>query len=157
MMKRIAFVFIALVLGCGQDPAAQVVKAFVLDLENGSYGEAWDLLTPSTQAVYDSTVVVLQRFGYEESRSALDSLVGGLTPEEFAGIDGRGLFMRMVAESPECGNLSGTVKSVEHVSDSQSVVVLSTASGTQEVGVELCGERWLVDLTRLTPPAESER
>lgn len=156
-MKGLFFLAGLVLFGCGQDPSAQVVKAFVMNLENGSGEDAWELLTPGTHAVYDSTVAVLQRFGYEESRNALDSLVGGLTPEEFAGLDGRGLFVRMITANPECRNLSGTVRSVQHVSESLSVVVLSTRLGSQEVGVELRGGRWLVDLTTLAPPSEPER
>lgn len=156
-MKRMLCLVVALLCGCGQDPAAQVVKAFVRNLGEGATSEAWDLLNPDTRAVYDSTVVVLQRFGYEESSSALDSIAGGVTPEEFAEMDGRDLFIRMTAENPEAGNLSGTVRSVRHVSESRRIVVLSTDAGLQEVGVELIGDRWLVDLTTLTPPAEPER
>ncbi len=156
-MKKMLVLVVAVLCGCGQDPAAQVVKAFVRNLEEGASSEAWDLLNPDTRAVYDSTVVVLHRFGYEESSGALDSLAGTVTPEEFAEMDGRDLFIRMTAENPEVGNLSGTIRSVRHVSESRRIVVLSTASGLQEVGVELIGERWLVDLTTLTPPAEPER
>ncbi|MFO7626127.1 MAG: hypothetical protein R6V62_02570 [Candidatus Fermentibacteraceae bacterium] len=156
-MKTMLVLVVAVLCGCGQDPAAQVVKAFVLNLDEGASSEAWDLLNPDTRAVYDSTVVVLHRFGYEESSGALDSLAGGVTPEEFAGMDGRDLFIRMTALNPDVANLSGTVRSVQHVSESWRVVVLSTDSGFQEVGVELIGERWLVDLTTLTPPAEPER
>lgn len=156
-MKKLFVAAVILFCGCGQDPAAQVVKAFVRNLDEGSVSEAWDLLNPATKAVYDSTAVVLQRFGYEESGSALDSLAGGVTPEEFAEMDGRDLFIRMTSENPDVGSLSGTVRSVRHVSDSRRIVILSTDSGLQEVGVELVGERWLVDLTTLTPPAEPER
>jgi hypothetical protein len=156
-MRKLLVLLLAVLCGCGQDPAAQVVKAFVRNLEEGAASDAWELLSPGTRAVYDSTVVVLQSFGYEESGSALDSLAGGVTAEEFAGMEGRDLFVRMIAENPDAGNLSGTVRSVRHVSESRRVVVLSTDSGLQEVGVELIGERWLVDLTTLTPPAEPER
>lgn len=156
-MKRLFFLVSIALFGCGQDPSAQVVKAFVKDLESGAVEDAWELLTPGTHAVYDSTVAVLQRFGFEESRVALDSLFGGLTPEEFAALDGKGLFVRMTGANDQCRNLSGTVRSVRHISDSLCVVVLSTALGTQEVGVELCGGRWLVDLTTLTPPTGQER
>lgn len=156
-MKRVLCLVLAVLCGCGQDPAAQVVKAFVRHLEEGATSEAWDLLNPDTKAVYDSTVVVLQRFGYEESSSALDSIAGGVTPEEFAEMDGRDLFIRMTAENPDAGSLSGTVRSVRHLSEFRRVVVLATDAGLQEVGVELVGERWLVDLTTLTAPAEPER
>ncbi len=156
-MRTLPVLVVAVLCGCGQDPAAQVVKAFVRNLDEGASSEAWDLLSPSTMAVYDSTAVVLQRFGYEESRGALDSLMGGVTPEEFAEMDGRDLFIGMTSENPDAGNLSGTVRSVRHVSEFRRVVILSTDSGLQEVGVELVGERWLVDLTTLTPPSEPER
>lgn len=156
-MRTLAVIALALLCGCGQDPAAQVVKAFVRHMEEGETSEAWDLLNPATRAVYDSTAVVLQRFGYEESGSALDSLAGGVTPEEFAEMDGRDLFIRMTAGNPGVADMSGTVRSVRQVSDSRRIVVLSTDAGLQEVGVELVGERWLVDLTTLTPPAEPER
>jgi hypothetical protein len=156
-MKKILPLSALLVLGCGQDPAAQVVKAFVAKLDGGSAPEAWELLSPGTHAVYDSTAAVLRRFGYDESLGALDSLVGGVTPEEFASMDGRDLFLRMVAANPECCDLSGSVRSVEHVSESLSVVVLSTGDGSQEVGVVFSGGRWLVDLTTLSPPSQPER
>jgi hypothetical protein len=156
-MKRLLLLVALLLPGCSQDPAEGTVKAFVAYLESGSGTEAWNLLTPETRAVYDSTVAVLQRFGYEESRLALDSLAGGLTPEEFAELSGLDLFLRMVAENPECASLSGRVRSVEHVSEARAVVIVSTSMGPQEVCVELREGRWLLDLTTLTPPAETGR
>ncbi len=156
-MKRLLSMAVLLVCGCGQDPAAQVVKAFAACLDGGSAPEAWELLSPGTHAVYDSTAAVLKRFGYDESLAALDSLAGGVTPEEFAAMDGRDLFLRMAAANPECCDLSGSVRSVEHISESLSVVVLSTADGSQEVGVVFSGGRWLVDLTTLSPPSQPER
>jgi len=155
---RLCFLSVLLLgCGCGQDPAAQAVKAFVACLDREAAAEAWDLLSPETHAVYDSTAAVLKRFGYQESLAAMDSLAGGVTQEEFEAMDGRGLFLRMVAAGPECRDLSGSVRSVEHVSESLAVVVLATADGSQEVGVVFSGGRWLVDLTTLSPPFQPER
>jgi hypothetical protein len=147
----------ALALACGGgDPARQAVMDFTRALADSSYGDAWDLLTPGSQQWYDSTVVILHVFGWTEARESAVELAGEMTGEEFAGLTGRELFVRMAESSPEVHNLSSTIKSVNYPVDSLAVVVLRTSEGLQEVVIREIGGTWLIDLASLGPPVEGE-
>jgi hypothetical protein len=140
----------------GGDPARQAIVDFTRALADSSYGDAWDLLTPESQHWYDSTVVILQVFGWTEAREAAVELAGEMTEEEFDALTGRELFVRMAESSPEVHNLSSSVKSVNYPGDSLAVVVLRTSEGLQEVVLREIGGTWLIDLASLGPPVEGE-
>lgn len=142
--------------GCGNHPASDSVKAFTIALADSSWTDAWNMLTPETQAVWDSTAVVFQRFGYTESSDYLLSLSTPVTQEEFMELTGEMLFVRMVASSPESAELSGAVRGVELADSLTAFVTVATLDGDQIVPVQLIGERWLLDLTTITPPPETQ-
>ena len=121
-------------------------------MSDSSYGQAWELLTPSTRAQYDSTMAVLHRFGWRESREALTELAGELSEEQFDTLSGRGLFALSSAASSEAGGISDAVESVSYPDSGLAVVVLKTDNGPQEVVVRRIGGSWLLDLTELRPP-----
>ena len=146
-----------LLVSCeGGDPAKQAVLDFTRALSDSSYVEAWDLLTPESHQWYDSTVVILHRFGWVEAREAIESLTGEMTEEDFNGLTGQGLFSRMVEASPEVHNLSSSMKSVSYPADSLAVVVMRTEDGLQEVVIRRIEGVWLIDLASLGPPVEGE-
>jgi len=134
-------VLVILGAGCGNHPASDSVKAFTIALADSSWSEAWQLLTPDTRAVWDSTAVVFHQFGYTE---------------EFASMDGEVLFTRMVQTSGEVSELSSSVRSVELTDSTTALVTIATSQGEQIIPVKLVGDRWLLDLTTLTPPPEPE-
>ena len=138
------------------DPAKQAVLDFTRALSDSSYVEAWDLLTPESHQWYDSTVVILQRFGWVEAREAIEGLTGEMTEEDFNGLTGQGLFSRMVEASPEVHNLSSSMKSVSYPADSLAVVVMRTEDGLQEVVIRRIEGVWVIDLASLGPPVEGE-
>jgi len=138
----------------GGSGASRAVEGFVVAMSDSAYGDAWEMLTPATQARYDSTVAVLQRFGWRESRESLTDMAGEITEEEFDTLTGRGLFVLSSAAHPETADLSDAIESVTHPDSGVAVVVLETNIGPQEVVVRRIGGRWLLDLTQLRPPAE---
>lgn len=143
-----------LLISCGgsETGASAAVESFALALADSSYREAWELLTPETQARYDSTVSVLRRFGWTESREALEELAGGVPEEEMDTLSGAGLFARMVASAPDAHNLSTSLSSVSYPDSGLGVVVVETTDGLQEILVRRVDGAWLVDLTTLAPP-----
>jgi hypothetical protein len=141
--------------GCGNHPASDAVKAFKMALADSSWSEAWRMLTPETQAAWDSTAVVFHRFGYTESQEFLSALSVPVTAEEFALLNGEMLFTRMVESAPETAGLSSSVRSVELSDSITALVTIATSGGTQIIPVRLVGDRWLIDLTTLTPPPET--
>jgi hypothetical protein len=138
----------------GGSGASRAVEGFVAAMADTAYGEAWDMLTPATQARYDSTMTVLRRFGWRESREPLIDMVGEITEEEFDTLSGRGLFALSSAAHAETADLSDAIESVSHPDSGVAVVVLDTDIGPQEVVVRRIEGRWLLDLTQLGPPAE---
>lgn len=138
----------------GGSGASRAVEGFVAAMADSAYGEAWDMLTPSTQAQYDSTMAVLQRFGWPESRQSLASMTGELTEEQFDTLTGRGLFVLSSAANADTGELSDAIESVSHPDSGVAVVVLKTNNGPQEIVVRRMEGRWLLDLTELRPPVE---
>lgn len=140
---------------CGNHPASDSVKAFRIALADSSWSDAWNLLTPGTQAAWDSTAAVMQRFGYVECSQYLQSLSVPVTQEEFAELSGELLFVRMVQSAPEAAEISGSVRNVEPIDSLTVLVTVATVDGDQVIPVRLSGERWLLDLTTLTPPPEA--
>lgn len=148
-------VSIILFLACGgHEGASAAVVNFAQAISDSSYSEAWALLTPDTQHWYDSTAVVLHRFGWTESRQAVTELAGEMTEEEFLALTGKDIFTRMVSGSQDVHDLSTSIKSVTYPDSLVGVVVVRTDEGLQEVIVRKIGEEWLVDLTGLAPPVE---
>ncbi len=146
-------VFLA-VAGCGNHPASDSVKAFTFALSDSSWSDAWQMVTPETRAIWDSTAVVFQRFGYTESSEFLNTLSVPITEEEFTSINGEMLFTRMVQSAPETAELSSSVRGVELPDSTTALVTIATSEGEQIVPVKLVEGRWLLDLTTLTPPPE---
>lgn len=138
--------------GCSNHPASNTVKTFAMAMADSSWNDAWGMLTPGTQAAWDSTAVVMQRFGYTESSEYLSTLEIPVTSEEFAELDGELLFVRMTQTYPEAANLSGEVRGVEERDSVTALVTVATVDGPQIIPVRLIGENWLIDLTTLTPP-----
>ena len=148
-----AVVLATTVTGCGPSGGASTAaRTFAESLADSSYSEAWELITPESRSWYDSTVTVLQRFGWTESGPAVIQLAGEMTEEEFDALTGEALFTRMVAAAPEVHNLSTSVKSVSYPDTTVGVVVMRTDDGLQEIVVRKVDGSWLVDLTSLTPP-----
>ena len=138
--------------GCWNHPASDSVKAFTIALSDSSWSEAWQMLTPETRATWDSTAVVFSHFGYTESAGFLSTLSVPVTEEEFALLDGEMLFSRMLQNSPESTELSSSVRGVELTDSVTALVTVATSEGEQIVPVRLVNDRWLLDLTTLTPP-----
>jgi len=149
-------VLVILGAGCVNHPASDSVKAFTIALADSSWSEAWQLLTPDTRAAWDSTAVVFQQFGYAESSEFLTSLSVPVTQEEFATMDGELLFTRMAQTSEDISDLSSSVRGVELSDSTTALVTIATSRGEQIIPVKLVGDRWLLDLTTLTPPPEPE-
>lgn len=157
MFSRVAVASVLLVVlvafaGCVNHPASDSVKAFTMALADSSYGSAWTMLTPETRAVWDSTAVIMQRFGYTECSTYLLTLEAPVTEEEFAELNGEMLFTRMVMSAPETSVLSSSVKGVEVTDSLTALVTVSTIQGEQVIPVRLVEGRWLLDLTTMTPP-----
>lgn len=154
MSRRVLLAVVALALAAcgGGSGASRAVEGFAEALADSSYGEAWELLTPSTRAQYDSTMAVLRRFGWQESREALLEMTGELSEEQFDTLSGRGLFALSSAAHPETAEISDAVESVSYPDSGLAVVVLKTDGGPQEVVVRRIEGRWLLDLTELRPP-----
>ncbi len=142
-------------VGCGNHPASDSVKAFKIALADSSWSDAWQMLTPETQAVWDSTAAVIQRFGYTESTEFLSTLSVPVTEEEFTSLDGEMLFTRMAEDAPETAELSSAVRGVQLVDSTTALVTVATSEGEQVIPVKLVGDRWLLDLTTLTAPPET--
>ncbi len=138
--------------GCWNHPASDSVKAFTLALSDSSWAEAWQMLTPETQATWDSTAVVFSQFGYTESADFLSTLSVPISEEEFVLLDGEMLFTRMLQSSPGSTELSSSVRGVELADSLTALVTVATSEGEQIIPVRLVNERWLLDLTTLTPP-----
>jgi hypothetical protein len=158
LIRAIAFsVLIAVVLasaGCGEGGASDAATAFAVALADSSYSEAWTMITPESQMLYDSTVAVLHQFGWTESQVSVLRLAGELTEAEFDSLTGEKLFMKMVAIAPEVHNLSTSVQSVSYPDTLTGVVVMRTDNGLQEIVARRTGAVWLIDLTSLTPPVQ---
>ncbi|MCK5786665.1 MAG: hypothetical protein KAH54_08925 [Candidatus Sabulitectum sp.] len=146
---------IAVGMGCGNHPASDSVKAFTIALSDSSWSDAWQMLTPGTQAAWDSTAAVIHRFGYTESAEFLAGLSAPVTEEEFADLNGELLFIRMVEDAPEIADLSSSVRGVELADSATALVTIATSQGSQIIPVKQVGNRWLLDLTTLTPPPEA--
>ena len=138
--------------GCWNHPASDSVKAFTLALSDSSWAEAWQMLTPETQATWDSTAVVFSHFGYTESADFLSTLSVPITEEEFVLLDGEMLFSRMLHSSPGSRELSSSVRGVELADSLTALVTVATSEGEQIIPVRLVNDKWLLDLTTLTPP-----
>ncbi len=159
--RRLISVFLTALLpavlsGCGNHPASDTVKAFTIALADSSWEDAWNMLTPETQAAWDSTAVVFHRFGYTESSQYLLSLSAPITMDEFSELSGEMLFIRMVQSAPESAELSGSVRNVTLHDSLTALVTVATIDGDQIIPVRLIGERWLLDLTTLAPPPETQ-
>ena len=157
--KTVSSLFMVMVLtltGCTNHPASDSVKAFAMAMADSSWTDAWDMLTPGTQTAWDSTAVIMQRFGYTESSQYLSTLEVPVTPEEFTQLDGELLFVRMAQSYPEAADLSGEVRGVELRDSVTALVTVATVDGPQIIPVRLIDDRWLIDLTTLTPPAAEE-
>jgi hypothetical protein len=154
MFSRVAVLGMLIILSCGcvNHPASDSVKLFAMALADSSWSDAWNQLTPGTRAAWDSTAVVMQRFGYTESTPFLTALETPLTEEEFGQMTGELLFTRMVESAPDIRQLSSSVRSVELVDSVTALVTVATVDGSQIIPVKLIGQRWLIDLTSLTPP-----
>lgn len=141
--------------GCGRrGEASQAVIDFTQALADSSYDTAWSLLTPQTHQLYDSTVVLLHRFGWTEARGAANRIAGEMTREEFESLTGKDLFVRLIQASGDASDLSTTVESVTYPDSGLAAVVLDTDEGLQTIVVRRIEGRWLVDLTSLEPPIE---
>ena len=156
MKSSIAIFLVCIaVISCGKtDRASSVVTAFSTAISDSSYQKAWTLITPQSQQWYDSTATVLHEFGWIESQSAVTSLAGDMTEEEFLNLSGEDIFVRMVSRSEDVHNLSTSIKSVSYPDSLVGVVVVRTDDGLQEIIVRKIGEEWLIDLSSLTPPVE---
>lgn len=139
--------------GNGEGPAS-AVTGLAEALADSDYVTAWSLLTPESQAWYDSTVLILRHFGYVEAGPALERLAGGMTEEEFAGLTGQELFVRMTSASEAARRMSTSIRSVEYVDSAFAIVVVRTSRGPQEIPVRLTPAGWAVDIAGLVPPPE---
>lgn len=139
--------------GGGEGPAS-AVTGLAEALADSDYTTAWSLLTPESQAWYDSTVFILRHFGYEEARPALERLAGPMTEEEFSGLTGQELFVRMTSASETAHRMSTSIRSVEYVDSTLAIVVVRTSRGPQEIPVRLTSAGWAVDISGLVPPPE---
>lgn len=133
------------------DSASETVILFANALEDSLYSEAWEMLSPESQLLYDSTVAVLHEFGWTEAQTAVYSLIGELTEDEFVELTGKALFTGMIASSPEVHSLSTNIESVTYPTDSLAVIVLNTADGLQEILLQNVSGCWYIDLTELLP------
>lgn len=140
--------------GCGGGGASDAARAFAAALADSSYARAWEMITPESRSLYDSTVAVLHQFGWVESQASVIGLAGEMTEEEFLGLTGEELFIRMVASAPEVHDLSTSVESVSYPDTATGVVVMRTEDGLQEIVARRTGGVWLIDLTSLTPPVQ---
>lgn len=141
--------------GCGPGgEASQAVLDFTRALADSSYDAAWNLLTPQTHQLYDSTVVLLHRFGWTEARDAANRIAGEMTREEFESLTGKDLFVRLIRASGDPSELSTTVESVTYPDSGVAAVVLDTDEGLQTIVARRIEGEWLVDLTSLEPPIE---
>lgn len=138
-------------IGCGNHPASDSVKAFTIALADSSWSDAWEMLTPETRAIWDSTAVIFHQFGYTESTEFLSSLSVPVTEEDFASLDGEMLFTGMVQGASEISELSSSVRSVELADSTTALVTIATSEGEQIIPVKLIEDRWLLDLTTITP------
>ena len=155
MKKTALSVCLALLLACGrEDGASDAVILFAEALADSDYAAAWQLLSPKSQALYDSTVVILHHFGYTEAGGAAGRLAGQMTEQEFASLTGEQLFSRMVSTAPETRSLSTSIRSVEYRDSTLAVVLVRTADGPQEIPVRRTAGAWRIDLTGLEPPPE---
>ena len=144
---------LVLMVGCGeQGGASGAVRDFARAMEDSSYQEAWDLLTPETQVWFDSTAAVLHQFGWTESEEAVTGLMGSMSEEEFLALTGLEIFTRMVRSSEDVHNLSTSIRSVSYPDSLVGVVVVRTEDGPQEIIARKIGGEWLIDLTSLVPP-----
>jgi hypothetical protein len=150
-----ALALTALALGCGGGRAVEAVEEFARAMEDSSYESAWEMITPGSRAWYDSTVVILHHFGYTEAAPALVELADSMSENEFLELTGRELFVRMASRAGAL-ELSTSVASVRYPDSLTAVVTVRTGDGPQEIPLEMVGGEWLVDLTRLTPPAGEE-
>jgi len=145
---------LALLSACGGSGASDAAKAFAQALADSSWAEAWGMITPESRNLYDSTVTVLQQFGWTESRESVIALAGEMTEEEFLDLSGEELFVRMVSSAPEVHNLSTSVQSVGYPDTLTGVVVMRTVDGLQEIVARKTDGVWLIDLRSLTPPVQ---
>ncbi len=152
-LSSVIMVAVLTASGCTNHPASDSVKAFTMAMADSSWTDAWNMLTPGTQTAWDSTAVIMQRFGYTESSQYLSTLATPVTPEEFAQLTGELLFVRMAQSYPETADLSGEVRGVELTDSVTALVTVATVDGPQIIPVRLIDDRWLIDLTTLTPPA----
>jgi len=144
---------LVLVAGCGgHEGASAAVMDFARAMEDSSYREAWELLTPESQAWFDSTAAVLHQFGWTESEEAVTRLMGSMSEEEFLALTGSDIFSRMVSSSEDVHNLSTSIRSVTYPDSLVGVVVVRTEDGPQEIIARKIGGEWLIDLTSLMPP-----
>ncbi len=135
---------------CGSlDDASNAVILFSGLLADSSYSDAWEMLTPKSQLLYDSTVTVLHEFGWIEVQSAVCSLAGEMTEDEFTLLTGNALFTRMISAKPAIHTLSTNISTVTYPTDSLAVVVLNTADGLQEIIVQNVEGTWLINLNEL--------
>lgn len=139
--------------GTGEGPAS-AVTGLAEALADSDYASAWSMITPESQAWYDSTVFVLHHFGYLEASPALERLAGGMTEEEFTALTGQELFARMSSASETAHCLSTSIRSVEYVDSTFAIVVVRTSRGSQEIPVRLTPSGWAVDIAGLVPPPE---
>lgn len=142
--------------GCGNHPASDSVKAFTIALADSSWSDAWQMLTPETHATWDSTAVIFQHFGYTECTEFFATLSTPITEDEFTSINGELLFTRMLESTPEIAGLSSSVRGVELTDSTTALVTIATSEGDQIIPVRLVENRWLLDLTTLTPPPEPQ-
>lgn len=141
---------------CSNHPASDSVKAFTIALSDSAWTDAWSMLTPSSQAAWDSTAAVMKRFGYTESLHYLSTLETEISPEEFEQLNGEVLFVRMMETYPEVRELSGAVRNVELRDSLTALVTVATVDGPQIIPVRLVDQEWLLDLTSIAPPAPLE-
>lgn len=154
-MTAVIIVSTLLAVSCGSDDrASSIVNAFAEAIADSSYSEAWSLITPESRLWYDSTVSILREFGWIESQTAICSLAGEMTENEFLTLTGEDLFGRMVSRSSDVHNLSTSIKSVSYPDSLVSVVVVRTDDGLQEIVLRKTEGNWLIDLTSLAPPSE---
>ena len=133
------------------DSASEAAILFAHTLADSSYSEAWDILTPNSQLLYDSTVAVLHEFGWIEVQPAVHSLIGETTEEEFINLTGKTLFVKLISSAPGTHTLSTNVESVTYPTDSLAIVVLNTADGLQEIPVQKIEGVWLINISDLVP------
>ncbi|MBD3368754.1 hypothetical protein GF402_00135 [Candidatus Fermentibacteria bacterium] len=151
----LGFAALLALAGCGPGgEASQTVLDFTRALADSSYDTAWNLLTPQTHQLYDSTVVLLHKFGWTEARDAANRIAGEMTREEFESLTGKDLFVRLIRASGDPSELSTTVESVTYPDSGVAAVVLDTDEGLQTIVARRIEGEWLVDLTSLEPPIE---